>query len=225
MTLTIPGGQGLFSFLQYGLKHGDKHRIRITPAIQAQLDNFEHLARDLGSCPTLSLEIVPDLLVTLGASDTAKLGMGGVWFPATTHSCLQPILWRASFPWDIQAALVPTANLHGAITNSDLELAGAIAHQDVFVQDVNCGERTTSGLCDNIPAAAWYHKGSTTTTGPTAYLLHLSSLHQPHFRYLACLDYIQGSANAMADDCSRVWQLTDSQLLFYLNARYPKHTA
>jgi hypothetical protein len=73
----------------------------------------------------------------------------------------------------------------------------------------------TTGLCDNILAVVWCGKRSTTTTHPTAYSLHLSSLHQCHFCYLACLDYIQGSANAMADDCSGLWQLTDSQLLAY----------
>jgi hypothetical protein len=57
------------------------------------------------------------------------------------------------------------------------------------------------------------------------YLLHLSSLVcQCHFCYLACLDYIQRSANAMADDCLRVWILTDSQSLIYLNACYPQPT-
>jgi hypothetical protein len=91
MTLALPGGHGLFSLLQSGLKDRDKHRIRITPAIQAQLADFEHLARDLGSRPTRLSEIVPDLPVALGASDAAKPGMGGVWFPATTHSRLQPI--------------------------------------------------------------------------------------------------------------------------------------
>mgnify|MGYP000178906812 CR=1 FL=1 len=58
--------------------------------------------------------------------------------------------------------------------------------------------------------------------GPAAYLLRLSSLHQRHFRSLATLDYIQGSANAMADDCSRLWHLNNSQLLAYFNARYPQ---
>jgi hypothetical protein len=33
---------------------------------------------------------------------------------------------------------------------------------------------------------------------------------------------IQGSANAMADDCLRLWHLNDSQLLDYFNARYPQ---
>jgi hypothetical protein len=122
----------------------------------------------------------------------------------------------------VQTALVSTRNPQGAITNSDLEVARAIAHQDVSVQEVDCRERTTAGLCDNIPAAVWHRKGSTTTSGPVVYLLRLSSLHQRHFRYLALLDYIQGPANAMADDCSCLWHLTDSQLLAHFNLHYPQ---
>jgi hypothetical protein len=145
-----------------------------------------------------------------------------VWFLATTNSNLRPILWRSLFPADVQDALVSTRNPTGAITNSDLELAGAIGNQDVLVQEVDCHGCTTAGLCDKVLAVVWHRKGSTTTAGPAAYLLRLSSLHQRHFRYLATLDYIQGSANAMADDCSRLWHLTDSQLLAYVNAHYPQ---
>jgi hypothetical protein len=152
MTLAIPGGRGLFSHFQHGFKHQDKFRIKIDPGICAQLDDFEHLARDLGARPTQLSEIVPDLPAALGASDAAKPSMGGVWLAATTYSHLQPILWRAPFPTYVQFALVSTSNPQGAIANSDLELAGAIAHQDGLVQQVDCRERTTEGLCDNIPA-------------------------------------------------------------------------
>jgi hypothetical protein len=51
MTLAIPGGRGLFSHLQHGFKHQDKFRIKINRGIPAQLDDFEHLARDLGAGP------------------------------------------------------------------------------------------------------------------------------------------------------------------------------
>jgi hypothetical protein len=128
MTLAIPGGRSLFSHLQHGFKHQDKFRIKINPGIRAQLDNFKHLARDLGARPTQLSEIVPDLPAALGASNAAKLGMGGVWLAATTCSHLQSILWQAPFPPDMQSALVSTSDPQGAITNSDLELAGAIAH-------------------------------------------------------------------------------------------------
>jgi hypothetical protein len=222
MVLAIPGGRGLFSLLQTGFKFKDKNRIRITPAIRAQLQDFEHLARDLGSRPTKLSEIAPDTPAALGACDAAGPGMGGVWLAATTQSTLSPLLWRAPFPSEIQARLVSDKNPRGDITNSDLELAGTIGHQDILVQNRDCRDRTISTLSDNIPAVAWQRKGSTTTTGAAAYLLRLNSLHQRHYRYLAQADYIPGPSNVMADDCSRLWHLSDSQLLHYFNSKYPQ---
>jgi hypothetical protein len=178
MTLAIPGGRGLFSLLQSGLKHRDRYRIGITPAIRAQLDDFEYLARDLGSRPTSLSEIVPGMPAALGASDAAKSGMGGVWFPATTNSNLRLILWRSPFPADVQDALALTRNPTGAITNSNLELAGAIGNQDILVQEVACRGRTNAGLCDNVPAVVWHRKGSTTTA-------HLKPILHASWRFYA----------------------------------------
>ena len=55
-----------------------------------------------------------------------------------------------------------------------------------------------------------------------AYLLRLNALHQRHHRYLARHHYIPGPVNAMADDASRRWDLSDSALLTHLNTRYPQ---
>lgn len=148
--------------------------------------------------------------------------MGGVWLPAVTNSNLTPILWRSEFPSDIQKDLVSFKNPNGSITNSDLELAGCIGHQDILLQEVDCAMRTITPLGDNTPQVSWHHKGSTTTTGPAAYLLRMNSLHQRHFRYLSKAGWIAGDANKMADDCSRLWQLSDSQLLAYFNSVYPQ---
>ena len=222
MAIGIPGSRGLFSLLQEGFRHVDKHRIRITPAMRDQLDDFEHLALSLASRPTDLAELVPDHPIAVGPHDASGTGMGGVWLPATTNSHVAPTLWRAKFPLVIQASLVSVDNPHGTVTNSDLELAGLLAQQDIIAQAVNCQGRTISVLGDNIPMVVWHHKHSTTTTGPAAYLLRLNSIHQRHFRYVSKADYIPGQANQMADDCSRLWHLTDSQLLAHFNFHYPQ---
>ena len=222
MSIGIPGSRGLFSLLQEGLRHTDRHRIRITPEMRDQLDDFEHLASTVRSRPTELAEIVPDHPIALGPHDASGTGMGGVWLPATTDSHLPPILWRARFPDHIQARLVSHSNPHGDITNSDLELAGLLAQQDILAQQVNCRGRTMLPLGDNTPMVSWHHKQSTTTTGPAAYLLRLNSIHQRHYRYVSKSGYLPGPANAMADDCSRLWHLTDSQLLAHFNSAYPQ---
>ena len=92
-----------------------------------------------------------------------------------THA---PIVWRAPFPPQLQAALVTWENPKGTITNSDLELAATIAHQDVLVHTFDLRERTIHTGSDNTPAVYWQRKGSTTTTKPPAGLLRLQALHQ-----------------------------------------------
>ena len=141
--------------------------------------------------------------------------MGGIAFIPVEDGSLTPILWRKPFPTSVQSKLVSFTNCTGTINNSDLKLCGNIPHHDVVAQFANILERTIRTLLDNIANVYWLRKGSTTTTGPAAYLLRLQAHHQRFHRYLSLHDYIPGPANDMADICSRAWHLTDSQLLVY----------
>ena len=113
MVLALPGSKGLFSLLQPGFRYKEKNRIKITTHIEAQLRDMEHLARELGTRPTRLAEIVPDMPAALGACDAAGMGMGGVWFPATTNGTFPTTLWWwAPFPRDIQDQLVSDKKNH-----------------------------------------------------------------------------------------------------------------
>jgi hypothetical protein len=72
-------------------------------------------------------------------------------------------------------------NPSGSINNSQLELAGGIAHNNILQQSMNCAGWMIVPLGDNTAATAWQYKGSATTSSPTAYLLQVSSLHQWHY--------------------------------------------
>jgi hypothetical protein len=222
MVLAVPGLRGLFSLLQESLRHDDRKRIRLTPHMHDFLDDIRWLVRDLYARPTRLREIVDTDPGSIGASDAAGPGMGGVIFVPTSTDRIHPLLWRAPFPLDVQRDLVSSDNPTGTITNSDLELAGTIAQHDVLVHHVDCRERTIHTLTDNTPALAWQSKGSTTTTGPPAYLLRLQAIHQRHYRYLPRLAHIPGVYNVMADDCSRLWDLSDAQLLTHFDLKYPQ---
>jgi len=50
---------------------------------------------------------------------------------------------------------VSTQNPSGSISNSDLELAGAIAHQDVLASQANVAETTNALVNDNMAAIHW----------------------------------------------------------------------
>jgi hypothetical protein len=251
MSIAIPGSRGMFSLLQEALRHQSDKRIRLSRGVHDCLDDLRWLTADLASRPTRLYELVPQhTSETLGAVDASGLGMGGVWFPSInsrsrqrpqSRACddstsaptrsnplppgaspLHPILWRARFPADITKDLVSSKNPSGTITNSDLELAGTITHNDVAAHSFDIRERTISSGSDNTPAVAWQRKGSTTTTAAPAYLLRLQALHQRFHRYLSSNFYLPGVLNTMADDCSRLWHYSDADLLTYFDSHYPQ---
>ena len=146
--------------------------------------------------------------------------MGGVWFGNNTTD--HPTLWRQAFSPDITTSLVTYENPHGTISNSDLELAGHVAHNDVLASIANIEGTTVASYTDNTLALYWTRKDSTSTSVPAAYLLPQQALHQRQYCYYSRTAHIAGTANVMADDCSRLWHLTDEQLLTHFNLHYPQ---
>lgn len=223
MILALPGGQGFFSALYTGysqLPTSSDSRIRITQPIRDTLLDLQHLATDLAHRPTRIGEVVDTLPVAYSAADACGTGMGGIWF--SPDPAFRPILWRHPFDPSIIPCLVTTDNPTGSVTNSDLELAAQIATTDVLLQHFNCVERSIATFTDNISARAWLRKGSKTTHGPAAYLLRIHALLQRHFRCRSTIDYVPGPANAMADDASRLWHLSDLDLLTHFNSTFPQ---
>jgi hypothetical protein len=152
--------------------------------------------------------------------------MGGVHFIPLSDDAgddnVLPVLWREPFPQWVRDQLSCWKNPTGPITNSDLELAGSIAHNDVLAQVADVAERTTHNCYDNIATVYWQRKGATTTIGPAAYLLRLQGLHQRFYRYVPLRDFIPGHLNVMADILSRRWELSDADLLAYFNLHFPQ---
>jgi len=142
-----------------------------------------------------------------------------VWFTLEGN----PLLWHEPFPNHIVQHLLSEKNPSGDLTNSDFELTGVVGHQDILAQQHDIREASSiSILNDNTPAVSCSTKHSITSCDPAAYLLHISSLHQCHHRYNANFQHISGPANAMADDTSRLWELTDDALLSYFEQTYPQ---
>ena len=226
MVLAIPGSRGMFSTLQTAFQHPDHtgRRLRLSTTVHDFLDDLRWLAAELGNRPTRIAETMATAPSSVGACDAAGTGMGGVIFlPSANHaSPYHSILWREPFPVAIQRELQSDRNPTGSVTNSDLELAGTIAQHDVLAHVADVREHTLLNLHDNTPAVFWQRKGSTTTSGPAAYLLRLQAVHQRFHRYVPRHDYIPGPANAMADDCSRLWKLSDAELLTHFNSFYPQ---
>ena len=171
MVLGIPGGRGLLSQLQLVLQRAKNHRIRIHKEAQHQLLDLQLLAHDLANRPTRIGEVLPQQPTYMWAAATL-LSRAWVVFGChllstlfTPHMCGGP-----PFPSSVQQALVSTDNPSGSITNSDLELAGTIAHEATLAAVQDLRHCTIATFSDNTPAVAWGNKASTTTTGPASYL-------------------------------------------------------
>ena len=226
LTLAIPGLKGLFSLLQAQLTGSTNNRTALTAGVHDTLADIRMLVNSMDDRPTRIREVVPTPAAAIGCADAAKPGMGGVFFiperMANGETKERAFLWRQQFPPDLQEQLVSWDNPTGTITNSDLELAAAIAQQDVMAHTADLRDRTIHTHSDNTPTVAWLRKGSNSKAGPTANLLRLHAFHQRTFRYHPKHDYIAGPANAMADDCSRRWDLGDDALLTHFNSTFPQ---
>ena len=214
----VAGSRGLFGILQVPLVRKTKGRIRITRHIRLLLTTFKQLVEDLSSRPTHLSEIIAELPKVVGAMDACGYGLGGVYF-ANDHS---PKVWRHPLPQHLVRRLVSSDNPHGDITNSDFEQAAMVVQLDNIANSYDVRGATISNLTDNTPTLTRHFKGSTTTSGPAAYLCQISSLHQRYHRYCSEVSFINGVENVMADDASRLQHLTDTEFLHHFNSVYPQ---
>jgi len=120
--------------------------------------------------------------------------------------------------------LVSHCDPSGDITNSDLEQAAMVVQLDNIANSYNTRGATISNLTDNTPTLSRHFKGSTTTSGPAAYLCQISSLHQRYHRYCSEVSFINGVENVMANDASCLQHLTDSEFLHHFNSVHPQET-
>jgi hypothetical protein len=224
MATAIPGARGFFSHLQAALqaRNVNNNRIRVSHHVRATLQDFTWLAESMHERPTRLCELVAQEPSLYGTTDASGKGMGGVILPPPSTKA-PPYLWRLSFPDAIQAKLACSTNPSGPVTNSDLELAATIIQHDAMCQLYDTRERTIHTGTDNQAAQAWQSRKSTTTDSAPAFLLRLQAIHQRYHRYLPLHSYLPGQLNSMADDASRLWHLSDEQLLTHFNQRYPQH--
>jgi hypothetical protein len=220
MTIAVPGARGFFSHLQAALNSQQTGRIRVSSHIRATILDLRWLAASLEARPTRLRELVAAPPELFGTVDASGQGMGGAIFPKTNHD--PPLVWRAQFPSSITQQLVTQYNLKGKVTNSDLELAAIILQHDVYSQHYDIRECTVHSNSDNKSAVSWQTHGSTTTDSTPAYLLRLQAIHQRVYRYIPLVSYIPGPVNAIADDASRLWHRSDSQLLTHFDHHYPQ---
>ena len=154
------------------------------------------------------------------ATDASKAGIGGVIFDLTKQ--VEPIVWRKSFPVKIQSHWVSDVNPRGDITNSDAKLCGFFGGHDVCAQNYDVRHRNITNFCDNTPSVEWSLKGLVSRDSQVEYFLRLLALHHRFYRFVSTVTHIAGDTNSMADNASRLWKLSDKEILAHFNLTYPQ---
>jgi hypothetical protein len=200
----------------------ERHQGYPDREVHQTIADFRWLLNNIAERPTRIAELVPLLPSALGHHDASGEGAGGVWFPAdhitprgTTKR--HPLVWRYQWPEEIRCHLIMEHNPHGTISISDLELAGRLLHLDVLCHHYDIRERTVLSKTDNLAALFWQRKGSTTSDKVPPYLLRLFGIHQRLHHYVPRHDYIPGGSNSLADDASRLFNLSDQEFLTHFN--------
>jgi hypothetical protein len=176
--------------------------IKRNPPVRDALTNFRTLIRILAQRPTNCRELVVNSPGYVGYCDASKLGAGGVWLSGTLH--LSPIVWRLEWPPDIQQNIVSFTNPNGSITNSDLEMAGMLAHYLVLEHVVLLRHVHVAAWCDNTPTVSWTNKLSSSRSRTAGCLTRALAMciHANEASPLESVS-IAGKHNKMADTASR----------------------
>jgi hypothetical protein len=214
------GAKHLFSTLQQALRDQQGRRVRLTSLLRASLMDWTLLATNANSVPVPLHTVVPHPPHIIGATDASKQGMGGFYITQSSRGT-EYHLWRAAFPPSIMSALSTPENPNGLINNSELELAGLVLGSTLIAQRHYRPYQHISLASDNAPAVAWITKGSATSKGPTAYLLHLLAQSRRSHRYQLTVPFTTGLSNTIADCCSRLFNLDDTTFLQYMRDRFP----
>jgi hypothetical protein len=221
-TTALYGGEHLFSILQQAFQSAKHNRITLTALLKAMLHDWLVLADTMTKYPVPIHALVPRAPDIVTATDASRVGMGGFWLQPSPHTPQHiPVLWRTAFDTDIQSQLITAANPNGTITNSDLELAAIITGTSLANHHLPIAHPSILVASDNIPAVTWCKKGSTSSTTPAAFLLHLLANTRRAAPYTVQPLYIPGHTNQIADCCSRLLHLPDDAFLEYMNQRFP----
>ena len=82
-------------------------------------------------------------------------------------------------------------------------------------------ERTTLLRTDNTAGLWWQRKGYVTFTSAPAHLLQLQAMHQRFHCYVPRVYFVSRVDNLISDRPSCSSNLTDNQLLTYLETNFP----
>ena len=219
MHLAIPGAIGHFYHIQMALTKANRRTAYLSKGFHQDIAHWRLLCSRMKHRPTYLAEIVQRLPTDLGYTDASGTGGGGVWLDPNADGIHH--VWRLQWPADIKADLVSFANPSGRITNSDLELAALVLHEATFPTICNSTAwRAPLTGSDNTPTVAWTFKEVATINPVVANLLRIRSIVNSNSSITPVVFYHPGHLNTMADDASRLFQLTNQSFLSFFSRKY-----
>jgi hypothetical protein len=223
----LPAAKGMFSPLNKATR-GDPAHVGVgkNSEARAALVDLRHLVLTLASRPTHVSELVEYDPELAGTCDASAAGAGGIWIGYD----VQPTVWRLAWPPEVIKLY-----RDGALTNSDLEMAGVLL-QYLVAECVRPMARCHTAIwSDNSPATSWSTKMADKATTPIAgQLLRALAMRQRTTRSaLPTVAHYAGSLNLLADTASRSFDrfhhgnargapsASDPQFLTSFNAVFP----
>ena len=207
--------------IQCALSQARTDRAWLSPDFHREIVDWTTLADQTADRPTHLAEIVRREPTHLGFCNASGLGAGGVWLDLSKSG--KYLVWVHPWPTDIIADLVSSTNREGTITNLDLELAALVLHEATLLAAVHDARLAAprSGS-DRIPTISWSTKEASTINPVVADLLCLHALHSRQFFINPFVFYHAGIDNCMADDASRMFELSETSLLANMYSVYPQ---
>lgn len=227
----IPAGRGLMGPIDKSLTGTTGYvDVRGNGMLREALRDFHTLIGVFGKQPTFCRELIPNRPDYIGYCDASGLGAGGVWLSGARG--LPPIVWRLEWPQDIRDRLVSFANPTGDISNSDLEMAGLLAHYLVLEHLVDLQFTHVAAWSDNTPTVSWANKLSSSKSMVASRLVRALALRLRANRASPLITLsISGPENVMADVASRcfgkhsakgiTFTVPDDDFLLMFDDRFP----
>ena len=225
----LPGGRGLLSPCNRVLKLRPPvvyfHR---NEPLRSAMSDCRTLLRESTTRPTRCRELVAGWPDYVGVVDASSHGVGGVIIGELSEC--PPTVFRLQWPPDITANVISDANPKGAITNSDLELAGLVILW--LMMEHVCGplaEKRVALFSDNSPTVSWVHRMACRSSLVAEQLIRVLALRFNIHKVCPITTlHIAGDQNAMTDIPSRSfgsepkWHFkTDVDLLTFFNNTFP----
>ena len=132
-------------------------------------------------------------------------------------------MWRHPWLHIIITALISDKNPEGTLKNSDLELSTFFLHEATLL-DTSPEAKTVAPRLgsNNKPTIYWITQEASTTNPVVAYFLRIHAIHSQQFFLNPSVFYHPGQENCMADDASRLFDLSDTPFIAHIPATYPQ---